>query len=333
MAASTARGAAFEAAPVNVTGGEPIGAGEAHWSISRALSRPARGCGSSRDRVGRRATIRQRAFSRRSCIDSEHAEEREVKVDVEARADVRARLESPGAAAIARREKSRQWPRVACSCLEWLGLSLMALGRSARRSPRGRAAARRVATGRHRSDASNLGVPFAFVNSKREPQSRRYMKSREGELAVRDQVASGYPRVLALTAPRRELSLTPVHIRRKTPARIIRGNSKHRPQGHEAGRPCPRLKRWPSVSRGVGRAACSRSPLAAEWASCDRSGGPIRRRRRRRSGCCRRDRRCDFLLRRRSIVREVLAHRGDAVQSTPSATLMYRSVLVTFARH
>ena len=88
---------------------------------------------------------------------SEHAEEREVKVDVEARADVRARLESPGAAAIARREESRQWPRVACSCLEWLGLSLMALGRSARRSPRGRVAARRVATGRHRRDESNLG--------------------------------------------------------------------------------------------------------------------------------------------------------------------------------
>jgi hypothetical protein len=53
-------------------------------------------------------------------------------VDVEARADVRERPERPGAAAIARREESRQWPRVACSCFEWLGLSLMALGRSAR---------------------------------------------------------------------------------------------------------------------------------------------------------------------------------------------------------
>jgi hypothetical protein len=43
-------------------------------------------------------------------------------VDVEARADVRARPESPGAAAIARREESRQWPRVVCSCLvvAWL---------------------------------------------------------------------------------------------------------------------------------------------------------------------------------------------------------------------
>ena len=33
---------------------------------------------------------------------SEHVEEREVRVDVEARADVRERPESPGAAAIAR---------------------------------------------------------------------------------------------------------------------------------------------------------------------------------------------------------------------------------------
>ena len=37
MAASTARGAAFDAAPVNVTGGEPIGAGEGA-GVSRAPS-------------------------------------------------------------------------------------------------------------------------------------------------------------------------------------------------------------------------------------------------------------------------------------------------------
>jgi len=95
---------------------------------------------------------------------SEHAEER-GEVDVQARAGVRARLESPGAAEISRREKSRQWPRLACSCREWLGLSLMALGRSARRRPRGRVAARRVASGRHRRDELNVGVNRPIVKA------------------------------------------------------------------------------------------------------------------------------------------------------------------------
>jgi hypothetical protein len=112
----------------------------------------------------------------------EHVEEREVKVDVEARADVRERPESPGAAAIARREESRQWPRVACSCLEWLGLSLMALWRSARRSPRGRVAARRVATGRHRRDELNVGMIRPIVKPTLQPtlqvSSRRVCRKR-----------------------------------------------------------------------------------------------------------------------------------------------------------
>jgi len=51
-----------------------------------------------------------------------------------------------------------QLPSVAC-------LSLIALGRSARRSPRDRLAARRVATGRHGSDELNLGGECVRVKS------------------------------------------------------------------------------------------------------------------------------------------------------------------------
>jgi Ca-activated chloride channel homolog len=58
-----------------------------------------------------------------------------------------------------------QLPGVASSCLECFGLSLMALRRSAPRSPRGRVAARRVASGRHRSDELNLGSEASRVKS------------------------------------------------------------------------------------------------------------------------------------------------------------------------
>jgi hypothetical protein len=75
------------------------------------------------------------------------------------------RLESPGAATSARAEDWLRWPSVGGSCLECFGLSLMALGRSARRSPRSRVAARRVATGRHRSDEFNLGSVGVAVKS------------------------------------------------------------------------------------------------------------------------------------------------------------------------
>jgi hypothetical protein len=72
------------------------------------------------------------------------------------------------------REESRQWPRVALS-----ELSLMALERSARRSPRGRVAARRVATGRHGRDGSNLSTERSTVKSCPPDCRARRIRSRE----------------------------------------------------------------------------------------------------------------------------------------------------------
>jgi len=67
---------------------------------------------------------------------------------------------------------------VASSCLQlpgWLGLSLMALGRSAQRGPRGRVAARRVASGRHGSDELNLGGDASPVKWRPRWQPRQFL--------------------------------------------------------------------------------------------------------------------------------------------------------------
>ena len=144
-------------------GGGPVGAGEAA-GVSRA---------SSLGRLGdveADATVlvdAPRSVASVLSAPPHHSGRRRTRGEgeVEAWADVRARLESPGAAAIARREESRQWPRVAYRGVERLGLSLTAPGRSARRSPRGRVAARRVASGRHRSDELNLRAERMRVKS------------------------------------------------------------------------------------------------------------------------------------------------------------------------
>lgn len=86
-------------------------------------------------------------------------------------------------------------PRTGCGGLQspgvassGFGLSLMALGRSARRSPRGRVAARRVATGRHKNDEANLGAePLAvkWTGAQRGDSLRSGLTERELPVAGR----------------------------------------------------------------------------------------------------------------------------------------------------